>query len=166
MAMAGASHRARCLGLAVALALFGGETAEAQCADAAVVSAARLHEFEMLMMDVSMRCYMMGVDMRPHYDAMVTTHRPIFDGAAQQLRHFFGADVPGAARHGTGYDRYATLIANKYGAGNTSLDHCRVFDAIAVELTQSPEGPRELDTVARAMIEHPSLEQASCVPER
>jgi hypothetical protein len=144
------------------LALAGIDTARAACIDEALTKAARLHEFEMLMMNVSLRCSLMGVDMRPHYEAMVTTHQSLFDAAAQRLQHYFATKAGAEARHGGLYDRYATLIANRYGGGNTSLDSCRVLDAVTVELTRATDDGRTLGVVAQAMVEHPLLERATC----
>jgi len=148
--------------LAAALALAGGDTAWASCIEEPVANAARLHEFETLMMDVSLRCSLMGVPMRPDYEAMVSAHQALFDAAVQRLQGFFAtANVPGNP-HGGLYDRYATMIANTYGAGSTSLDKCRVFDSIAVELARTSDNGRTLGAVAQAMIAHPVLERATC----
>ena len=97
--------------LAACLALAGVDTVRAACIDETLTHAARLHEFEMLMMNVSLRCSLMGVDMRPHYEAMVSAHQAQFDGAAQRLQHYFATSGQAETRHGGLYDRYATLIA-------------------------------------------------------
>jgi len=153
----------RIVGLVAAgLVLAAAGTADAACIDEPVVGAARLHEFEMLMMDVSLRCSRLGVAMQPHYDSMVDAHRSLFDGAAQRLQRYFATDATADAHHRGLYDRYATMIANRYGGGNTSLDHCRVFDAVAVEVARAGDGGRMLGAVAQAMVAHPVLERATC----
>jgi hypothetical protein len=150
--------------LMAGMALAGIDTARAACIDESLAHAARLHEFEMLMMNVSLRCSLMGVDMRPHYEAMVAAHQAQFDSAAQRLQHYFATTGAPETRHGGLYDRYATLIANRYGGGNTSLDSCRIFDSVAVEVTRAaPDNGRTLSAVAQAMVEHPVLERATCV---
>jgi hypothetical protein len=143
-----------------AAALACGGTAQAACIDEPVIGAARLHEFEMLMMDVSLRCTRMGVAMQAHYDAMVETHHALFEAAVKRLQHFFAIGDEG--HHGGLYDRYATLIANRYGGGNTSADACHVFDGVTVEVTRAADGGRMLGAVAQAMIAHPLLESATC----
>ena len=149
--------------LVAGMALAGIDTARAACIDAPLANAARLHEFEMLMMNVSLRCSLMGVDMRPHYEAMVSSHQAQFDGAAQRLQHYFSISAQDETRHGGLYDRYATLIANRYGGGNTSLDSCRIFDGLAVEVARAAgDSGRTLGAVAQAMVEHPVLERATC----
>jgi hypothetical protein len=150
--------------IAAALALTGAHVSRAACIEAPVANAARLHEFGTLMMDVSLRCGLMGVAMQPHYEDMVHAHQAQFDDAVRRLQHFFVTSPGGGAeaRHGGLYDRYATLIANRYGGGNTSLDSCHLLDGIAVELARAGDGGRMLGAVALAMIAHPVLEQATC----
>lgn len=152
-------------GIAVlaALALLCSGEARAACIDEPVTTAARLHEFEMMMMDVSLRCTRLGIAMQADFDGMVTAHRSLFDEASVRLRRFFGEGVDGP-HHGSAYDRYATLLANRYGGGNTSLDACRVFDGVAAEVAKAGDSGRMLGAVARAMIEHPLLERATCSP--
>ena len=157
------SHVGRVAALFMAgLALAGAQTARAGCIDEPVTNAARLHEFETLMMDVALRCSLMGVAMRPDYEAMVNAHQALFDTAAQRLQGYFATSATSANGHGGLYDRYATMIANTYGGGNTSLDKCRVFQAITVELARAADNGRTLGAVAQAMIAHPVLERATC----
>jgi hypothetical protein len=154
--------RAATLLLAAALALAGTQTARAACIDAPVARAARLHEFATLMMDVSLRCSRFGVPMQPHYEAMISAHQGLFDDAVQRLQGYFATAGGPATQHGGLFDRYATMIANRYGGGSTSLDACRVFDAVAVEVVRAADNGRTLGAVAQAMIEHPVLERATC----
>jgi len=162
----GPSRAWRAVALAAALALCGAETARAGCIDEPVTNAARLHEFEMLMMDVSLRCTRLGVAMQAHYEALITTHQALFDEAVRRLQGYFATDADADAHHRGLYDRYATLIANRYGGGNTSLDSCRVFDGVAVEVARAADRGRMLGAVAQAMIAHPVLEQATCAIRR
>ena len=151
----------RALALLAAIGLAWGGAAQAACIDEPVVGAARLHEFELLMMDVSLRCTRMGVAMEPHYQAMIGAHQALFEAAVQRLQHFFAIGEDDT-HHGGLYDRYATLIANRYGGGNTSVAACRVFDGLAVEVVRAADGGRTLGVVAQAMIAHPLLESATC----
>lgn len=149
------------IALATVLALAGADTARAGCIDPPVASAARLHEFSTLMMDVSLRCSLAGVPMRPHYEAMISAHQSLFDDAVQRLQAYF-ANGSDAAQHGGLYDRYATMIANRYGGGSTSVDACHTFDAVAIEVVRAADNGRTLRAVAQAMIAHPLLERATC----
>ena len=147
---------------AAGLALVVSGTAQAACIDQPMQGAARLHEFGMMMMDVSLRCNRIGVAMQAHYDSMVVANSAQFEDAARKLQHYFAPDATAGVHHGGLFDRYATLIANRYGGGNTSLDTCRVFDGIAHEVALAADGGRMLAAVAQAMIVHPTLERATC----
>ena len=138
-------------------------SAQAACIDPPVLGAARLHEFETMMMDASLRCNRIGVAMQTHYESMVVAHRVKFEEAAHKLQHYFALAADKEAQHGGAFDRYATLIANRYGGGNTSLDTCRVLDGIVHEIAIATDDGRVLGAVALAMIEHPLLERATCV---
>jgi len=153
--------RAGVLGI-TGLALLVSGSAQAACIDQPMLSAARLHEFETMMMDVSLRCNRIGVAMDIHYENMVVANRIRFEEAAHKLQHYFALDAAKEAQHGGAYDSYATLIANRYGGGNTSIDTCRVFDGIANEIAIATDGGRMLGAVAQAMIVHPMLERATC----
>lgn len=146
--------------LAGALALGLAQPAQAACIDSATIAAARLHEFETMMMAVSLRCNRIGVNMRADYDGLVTTYHSHFEAAAAQLQRFFSA-VDGK-RKGAGLDRYSTLLANKYGGGNTSLDHCRLFAGVTKEIVKAQDGGKVLHAVADAMIDRSALEAATC----
>ncbi|MFY7835195.1 MAG: hypothetical protein ACOVQ0_02775 [Novosphingobium sp.] len=144
------------LGAAIALiSLSFGQSAQAQgCLDGQTLTAARLHEFEAMMMAVSLRCRAIGVDISAGYEAMGATHRPAFAAAGRHLRTFF-ADVPHA------YDAYATRLGNRYGGGATDPAHCRSFDAVARNLAAAP-GVAALGKVVFAMVTEPRISGATC----
>ncbi|MEO0030894.1 MAG: hypothetical protein RIS94_652 [Pseudomonadota bacterium] len=143
-----------------ALALMLAQPAQAACIDGPTASAARLHEFETMMMAVSLRCSRVGVAMRADYDGLVTAYRTHFEGAAARLQAFFGS-LDGK-RKGEGYDRYSTLLANKYGGGQTSLDTCHLLEGVTTEIVKAHDGGRVLLAVAGAMIARSTLEVATC----
>ncbi len=95
-------------GLAGALALLlapvttqAAETA-AVCPDAATVQAARLVEFQTMMMGVGVRCRHVGVPISDHLDGMNSSRRTMFaeanDRVASFLRSLPVKPAPGAAR--------------------------------------------------------------------
>jgi hypothetical protein len=153
--------RAALLALAACAGLTA-NTAQAACIDDTLAHAARLHEFEMMTMNASLRCSLQGIDWRSDYDAMVSAHQARFDGAAQALQRYFAGGAQVDAHHGGAWDRYATLIANRYGGGTTTPDACRAFAAVVVEVARASADDRTLGAVARAMVEHPLLERATC----
>ncbi|MCW1381204.1 hypothetical protein OLX02_00060 [Novosphingobium sp. KCTC 2891] len=137
--------------LAAALAsLVAGQAAQAaNCAGPEIAEAARVVEFEAMMMAVSLRCARAGVDMRPTFDRMVGTHAARFGAADTAMHRYFAPAGPRA------FDRYATGIANKYGGGATDGGTCRVFNGLAGELASPASDGRVLGAVVRAMIRMP-----------
>lgn len=163
--MKGQGHRAggrTAIAAIAGLALVGATPVRAACIDEPVAAAARVHEFETMMMDVSLRCSRMGVAMQEHYDTMVSAHHTVFEDAAARLQRFFAGSAGSEPRHGGLYERYSTLLANHYGMGNTSLMACRLFDGVATEVARAADGGVVLGAVAKAMIEHSMLERATC----
>jgi hypothetical protein len=148
--------------LAIVLALAVANPAQAACADREVASAARLVEFQTMMMAVSLRCLTIGVDMRDDFDAMTTRYNADFSGAGEQVRRFFG--VPTKKRGGD-YDRYSVVVANKYGGGSTTPRNCRLLNKVVTTVTRITDGGAALVAVAGAMIPRSALEALSC-PEK
>ncbi|MDP3548993.1 MAG: hypothetical protein Q8R81_01205 [Novosphingobium sp.] len=144
--------------LAAAIALISlpfAQSAQAQgCLDGQTLAAARLHEFEAMMMTVSLRCRAIGVDISAGYEAMGTAHRPVFAAAGRHLRTFFGDE-----RHA--YDAYATRLGNRYGGGATDPANCHRFEAVARDLAAAP-GVAALGKVAFAMVAEPRITGAAC----
>ncbi len=146
--------------MAGALALMAAQPAQAACVDGQIVSAARLHEFETMMMAVSLRCSRIGVNMRPTFDSMVEVNRHRFEEASAKVQKFFSNGS--AKAHGGAFDTYATKVANKYGGGGTTPDTCRMFDALGKELSRMVQGGQILMTVAEAMIRKPVIQDPTC----
>lgn len=79
----------RSAGLAGALSLMlapmATEAAAATCPDAATVEAARLVEFQTMMMGVAVRCRHVGVPIAEHLESMNTARRTVFIGANDRV---------------------------------------------------------------------------------
>lgn len=127
----------------------------AACLDRETLTAARVHEFETLMMAVSLRCKAIGVNIAPSYEAMLDTHRAMFSAADRRVRSHFDAE-PRA------YERYATTLGNKYGGGATNPASCEMFGGVAAELARTGSGPASLGKVVFSMIRQPHLDGAIC----
>ena len=56
------------------------------CLDRETITAARVHEFETMMMAVTLRCKAIGTDIGPVIEAMMGTHRPIFAAADRRTK--------------------------------------------------------------------------------
>lgn len=214
--------------------------AETVCPDAATVQAARLVEFQTMMMGVAVRCRHVGVPIADHLDGMTTARRTMFtsanDRVAAYLRSLNTRPAPGAAppavtastpaadvqtkpstaktapgkpaaakaapgkrpratpaatataavakprkaalgtaaaaatpaaparpaakvsRRTDPYDRYLTMIGNQYGAGMTTLQRCKAFDAIVLSLGDKTNTDRLLTMVSSSLVQATLLE--------
>ncbi|WP_298288370.1 hypothetical protein [Novosphingobium sp.] len=131
------------------------QSAQAQaCLDRPTLAAARLHEFEAMMMAVSLRCRAIGVDISAGHEAMAKTHRPAFAAAGRHLRAFFGDQ-------GRAFDAYATRVGNRYGGGATDPANCRRFETVAQDLAATP-GVASLGKVVFAMVDEPRISGPLC----
>jgi hypothetical protein len=98
-------------GAAVLVSLIATTPAQAACWSADQISAAKVREFETVLMVSALRCRGGGV--LASYNTFVRGSRPALTEANDQLRAHFDADGSGL----NGYDRYVTSLANRYGAG-------------------------------------------------
>lgn len=171
------------LGVALSLIMATPAPALATCPDAATAHAARLIEFQTMMMDVGLRCSRVGVPLVDHLDTMAAKHRTIFENARNRVRSFMdmlassmgasggttGAKTPPvarSARHGDPLDRYMTMLGNRYGAGSTSPDRCHAFDAIALSLADTINNDKLLTMVAESLIGLTLLETLTGCPAK
>jgi hypothetical protein len=151
--------------LAAALALAGlalSGTARAACIDRQTATAARIHQFETMMMVVSLRCGRIGYDMRSSYEGMVIAHQAPFGQAATRLRHYLGGNA--FDPHSGGFDRYATILGNTYGGGATTFSTCQTLDQVAGELAKVPD-VKLLAQIAEVLIARPKLDEMACAAE-
>ena len=137
-------------------------SAQAACIDRQTANAARIHQFETMMMVASLRCNRIGYDMRGTYENMVMAHQAPFGQAATRLRHYLGGD--GIDPHSGGFDRYATILGNTYGGGATTFASCQTLDQVAGELAKVPD-VRLLAQVAETLIARPKLDEMACAAE-
>lgn len=145
----------RAVKLVMAAILLGASPAHAEaCLDRETLTAARIHEFETMMMAVSLRCKAIGSDIVPVYEAMLGTHRPVFSAADRRLRAFF-------APQKRAYESYSTQLGNRYGGGATDPANCSRFERVARDLAAQP-GVSSLGRVVFAMIERPRISGATC----
>lgn len=149
-------------GLAV-VALVAVQPVRAACIDEPVRNAARLHEFEYMMQSVMLRCSKVGVAMQDHFDQLVTVQRARFDDAVGVLQRFFTDRHGPQAAHNGSLELLATMIANKYGGGNTNQVVCRQFDNVLTKASIRSTGKVDLLTVlANGMVARPTLEERYC----
>lgn len=176
----------RAAALALALAPAAVEAAAAApavtCPDQTTVQAARLVEFQTMMMGVAVRCRHVGVPISEHLEGMNAARRTTFTEASDRVATYlrslntrFGpATAPQAAqakpaakvsRRVDPYDRYLTMIGNQYGAGMTTPQRCKAFDAILMSLSEQTNSDRLLTMVAGSLVQVTLLEAiVNCPP--
>jgi len=222
--------------LALALAPAATLAAAATCPDPSTVQAARVVEFQTMMMSVSVRCKYVGVVIGDHLDQMTGARRTMLSSANERVAAYLrglgakpiaepapppalitppaakahpGKTPPGktplaraqpakaalakgpAAKPPAGkapasraastpppakpaakvsrrtdpFDRYLTMIGNQYGAGMTTPQRCRAFDAIVTSLTDKINSDRLLTMVSASLVQVTLLEGiVNCPP--
>lgn len=142
------------LACTAAALIAAGPARAAACWQADTVGAARISEFNTLLMVTSLRCQRIGIDFRPTYERLVTLYSAALHGAEAKLKAHFGID------HGDGredYDSYAVGIANYYGGSHADPAACRAFSAIADVLTRARADIDMLATLAMQMVRDPHI---------
>jgi hypothetical protein len=226
-------------GLVAALALgftpAASLAAAATCPDQATVQAARVVEFQTMMMSVSVRCKHVGVVISDHLDQMTGARRTMLSSANDRVAAYLrglgtaapaapapapapaptlaappaakappGKSPPARARSAKAalakgpaakppagkapagkpataappakpaakvsrrtdpFDRYLTMIGNQYGAGMTTLQRCKAFDAIVTSLSDKTNTDRLLTMVSASLVQVTLLEAiVNCPP--
>jgi hypothetical protein len=101
---------------ALALAALSVTSAHAACWSEVAVSAAKVRDFETMLMVSALRCRTADNAMLKQYNRFVTRSRPALAAVNETLRGHFARDGGLNA-----YDRFVTAIANRYGAGAEGL---------------------------------------------
>lgn len=108
------------LGLAVVAALLA-TPVQAACWSKEAVAAAKIREFETMLMVSALRCRNGGRDFLARYNQFVREGRPVLTKVNDTLRAQFTSEM-GAGRGLNAYDGFVTSIANRYGAGVADLN--------------------------------------------
>jgi hypothetical protein len=94
--------------------------AQAACWKPDHVAAAKVRDFETMLMVSALRCRGNGGTMLSRYNKFVVQSRGALTQVNDTLRAHFAESV-GSARALNAYDGYVTQIANRYGAGADGL---------------------------------------------
>lgn len=123
------------------------------CARVDAGAAARIVEFNALMLATSLRCRMVGVDIMPDYDRLLLAHARDFKEADDTLMAGFTGATPRDKR--LSYDQYKIGLSNLYGGGKSSTSSCTQFARVFAELSTSDLA--DVRRVAGALIPRPHL---------
>lgn len=153
-------------GFLCAGALASAGTAQAAgCWDAPHIGAARVAEFQTLMMVATLRCKSIGVDLHDRYEHFLEVHRATLRGAQDNLRLHFAEGAPrGApvAASGGAFDHFLTGVANFYGMGSTNAGVCERVGLLLTELGKVESTADLLAGVMMEMVRDPHLDAARC----
>lgn len=131
------------------------------CWDPQTISAARVSEFETLLMVASLRCKSIGIDMSQHFDQFLKEHKRTLEPAHERLRARYNSKI-GKAIKTSDYDRFVTGVANTYGMGRTELGICNQFQVLLTELGKAGATAEFLIGVAMEMVREPRLDGDRC----
>lgn len=154
--------KARNAGLAIATALIVASPAQAVmgCWNDTQMAAAQVRNLQSRLMVASLRCAAMGYDVTPAYNRFVRASRETIQGANGVIMAQFRAG------HGTSaqlhYDRFATTLANAYGADSTSEELCAETAMLADEAAQAAGDARLLVDIAERLGAAPALPGGRC----
>lgn len=123
------------VGLAAMAALVA-TPAQANCWSKEAVAAAKIREFETMLMVSALRCRNTGKDFLAKYNHFVREGRPVLTQVNNVLRAQF-ALVHGASRGLNAYDGFVTSLANRYGAGIAELSCSDLSDITDAALSGS-----------------------------
>jgi hypothetical protein len=118
---------------------------QAACWTQSEVAAAKVRDFDTMLMVSGLRCRFQSAALLDTYNAMVVRHHAGLTEANMRLKGHFTNAIGGANE----LDRYITRVANRYGAGAESLS-CESLQSIA----------------AAAMAEQPTLDALVALAER
>jgi hypothetical protein len=152
----------RKVALAVTAALIVGSPAQAVmgCWNDTQMAAAQVRNLQSRLMVASLRCAAMGYDVTPAYNRFVRASLATLQGANGVIMAQFRAGHGGQAQ--LHYDRFATTLANAYGADDTSEELCAATAIIADEAAQAAGDARRLVEIADRLGHAPALPGGRC----
>ena len=102
------------------------------CWNSTQVAAAKVRDLQSRLMVATLRCQAMGADVTEPYNRFVRANRETIQGANAVLLAQFRTGF-GSSLGQTQYDRFATALANIYGADATDAAVCAETGALAEE---------------------------------
>ncbi len=142
---------------AAAMALAGmlaGNPVSAKCWSAEEVAAATLRDMDSMLMVSALRCRLAGRNFVADYNRFVRQARPALSAANEVLRARMGIE---------GYDRYQTLLANRYGGGADGMN-CKQVAEVLSDAREEHGSATGLAKVAREVDASLSLPGGRCAP--
>ncbi len=143
-----------CVGAVLALA---STPVTAACWTQNEVAAAKVRDFDTMLMVSALRCRFQSAALMQTYNAMVVRHHAALTQANIVLQSHFSPAAGGANE----LDRYVTRVANRYGAGAEDLS-CASLQSIAAAALQEESTLPALVALADRAAVAPELPGGVC----
>jgi len=149
-------------GLALVATLCAATPAQAalSCWNQTHVAAAQVRDLQSRLMVASLRCAAMGEDVSPAYNRFVRASRETLQAANGVILAQFRTGHGGEAQ--LHYDRFATALANAYGAGDTTREICAETALLADEAAAAGGDIGRLVAIADRLGMAPALPGGQC----
>lgn len=147
---------------AIAAAAIGTPVQAQRCWNQALVEAAQVKEFEIMLMVATLRCQAKGTDLSGEYNRFIAAHRPVLRAVGEEIVREFKVSL-GAGGAMKAYDKLGVVMANKYGNGIQGLE-CADFQAIIAQAQSTPAGKAQLVSLAQRAGMDPELPAPRCAP--
>jgi hypothetical protein len=131
------------------------------CWNSDQVAAAKVRDLQSRLMVATLRCQAMGADVTEAYNRFVRANRTTIQGANAVLLAQFRSGY-GSSQGQTQYDRFATALANIYGADATDHAVCADTAALAEEAAAAAGDIRRLVTIEDRFGFSPELPGGEC----
>jgi hypothetical protein len=132
--------------------------AQAACWSPNEVAAAKVRDFDTMLMVSGLRCRFQSTALLDTYNKMVVRHRSALSEANMLLKAHFTKAIGGA----NALDSYITKVANRYGAGADNLS-CESLQSIAAAALGEQSTLTALVALAERAEVSPVLPEGACV---
>lgn len=149
------------LAAAAAAAMIFSGSASAACWSPRAIEAAKVRDFETMLMVATLRCRTQGVSMGEDYNRFVREKRAVLVAVNDELRTQTADGRTGRAALDA-YDRFVTAIANSHGAG-TGRYVCEDFRAMVKAANAAASDRTALLALAVEAGSDPVLPTKRCV---
>jgi len=156
-------RRAGRIAASMAAVMLAAPVAAAPCWAPAAIGAARVQQFEIMLMSVSLRCRLVGVDLAGPFERFREAHKARLESVLGVLEEHYGAR---SSREGKrDLDHFVIQLANGFGGGRSDAASCQGFGAVLAELNATEHPAEALETFAFAMVRDPFIDGPRCPPE-
>jgi hypothetical protein len=145
--------------LVVTLFTIAAQPAQA-CWDDAAQNAAKISNFNMMLMVTALRCRGGSDNFLTEYNQFVRKNNALLGSQNSLIRSHFAATLGGKGAE-TALDKLATGYANSYGAGHASMG-CKELKALATQVANQPMGVSTLTAIADNAVGNAPLPGGRC----